>query len=138
MRRPHLERPEGLISFYRGFDVPLFPEGAEVRMSSDAIDDAYEKGRNLSFGIQPQATTKRTRRERVSRWREDWSRERALRDKGFTCSKCRYFASEKDHPLARTFPDLGMCSKFGSHRFGSASCSMGQWEGRRRPDHVSE
>ena len=106
-------------------------------MSTDTFDDAYEQGKNLGFGIKPKPSIKKAGRDKVSRWRQDWSRESTIRNKGYTCSNCSYFSLENDHPLARTFPDLGMCSKFGTHRFGSASCSMGLWEGRRRPDHGS-
>jgi hypothetical protein len=110
-------------------------------MSTDTYYDAYEKGKKLAVGdplrAKPVKRRSRLQTDKKSEWKEEWSRERSIRDKGYTCSGCSFFAHEDDHPLAATFPDLGMCNKFGTHRFGSASCSMGRWEGRRRPDSLS-
>ena len=111
-------------------------------MATDAFHDAYEKGKKLAVGepieSEPVRRKARLRGDKKSRWREEWTKERSVRDRGYTCSGCTHFTPEEgDHPLAATFPDLGMCSKFGTHRFGSASCGMGRWEGRRRPDAFS-
>ena len=108
-------------------------------MPADAVSDAYKKGKNLAFGSTKElGPVESPIKEDASRtrWREEWNRERSVRDRGYVCSNCTFFSVETDHPLSKTFPDLGMCKKSGTHRFGSASCSMGRWEGRRRPDSL--
>ncbi len=109
-------------------------------MSTDAFYDAYEKGKKLAAGdhIGPIAkSAKPSEPIHRSQWKDDWHKERTFRDKGYVCSKCSFFSLETDHPLSKSFPDLGKCEKFGAHRFGTASCSMGKWDGRRRPDAYS-
>ena len=110
-------------------------------MTADAVSDAYRKGKKLAFGSTKElgpAPAPIKEDESKSRWRDEWSQERSVRDRGYVCSNCSHFSLEADHPLSKTFSDLGMCNKHGSHRFGSASCSMGRWEGRRRPDSLSK
>jgi hypothetical protein len=110
-------------------------------MTADTVSDAYKKGKSLAFGstreLGPPAPAPLKEDGSKSRWRDEWNKERSVRDMGFVCSRCAFFRPETDHPLSGTFPDLGMCQKTGSHRFGSASCSMGRWEGRRRPGSAS-
>ncbi len=67
-------------------------------------------------------------------WRSQWAAEKSLRDRGYVCARCSYFKLDSSHPLSKTFPDLGICERTGYHRFGSASCNAGRWEGRSRPD----
>ena len=109
-------------------------------MSTDAFYDAYEKGKKLAAGDRIAPTSRSTATPEPphrAQWKDDWHRERSLRDKGYVCSKCDFFSVETDHPLSKSFPDLGKCNKFSAHRFGTASCSMGRWNGRRRPDAYS-
>ena len=103
-------------------------------MSADAFFEAYEKGKNLGVGTPEKSNT---RADAKIKWRSEWNREESVRVKGYVCAKCDHFRLETDHPLSNAFPDLGMCEKLGVHRFGSASCRMGRWDGRRRPDAQS-
>jgi len=100
-------------------------------MSADAFFDAYEKGKNLATGRPGRSAAQADLRVR---WRNEWNREESIRQKGYVCANCSYFSLEEGHALSKIFPDLGVCEKFGVHKFGTASCKMGRWNGARRPD----
>jgi len=100
-------------------------------MGADVWLDAYEKGKNLALGDAQQAESKE---DAKARWREEWAREKAMRDAGYVCSSCLFFKRERDHPLLKTFPDLGICQRTGHHRLATASCTLGIWKGKPRPD----
>jgi len=100
-------------------------------MSADASFEASEKDRPAGSGVGVNPALKENMR---AGWRSPWTTEKSLRDRGYVCAKCSYFKLEASHPLSKTFPDLGICERTGYHRFGSASCNAGRWQGRSRPD----
>jgi hypothetical protein len=100
-------------------------------MSADTFSDTYEKGKDADFGTPARS---KARADARAKWRGEWDKESTHRERGFVCSKCLHFVLDNDNTLSAIFPDLGQCAKFGGHRFGSASCNSGIWNGRRRPD----